>query len=75
MLRMAPIIIVGATIVASNAGDMISAIPLAMMHGLGLKKIASTIYPYPTQGDAIRKVEDLYNRNRLTPFVKKLFRK
>jgi hypothetical protein len=52
---------------------MVSAITLAMVHGLGLKKIASTIYPYPTQGDAIRKVEDLYNRNRLTRFVKKLF--
>lgn len=48
-------IIVGATIVATNAGDMISEITLAMTHGLGLKKIASTIHPYPTQGDAIRK--------------------
>lgn len=67
--------IVGATIVASNAGDMISEITLAMTHGLGLKKIGSTIHPYPTQGDAIRKVGDLYNRTRLTPFVKSLFTK
>jgi pyruvate/2-oxoglutarate dehydrogenase complex dihydrolipoamide dehydrogenase (E3) component len=67
--------IVGATIVATNAGDMISEITLAMTHGLGLKKIASTIHPYPTQGEAIRKVGDLYNRTRLTPFVKNLFRK
>lgn len=67
--------IVGATIVATNAGDMIAEITLAMTHGLGLKKIASTIHPYPTQADAIRKVGDLYNRTRLTPFVKKLFKK
>ncbi|MEP3477756.1 MAG: mercuric reductase [Fuerstiella sp.] len=67
--------IVGATIVATNAGDMIGEITLAMTHGLGLKKIASTIHPYPTQGEAIRKVGDLYNRTRLTPFVKKLFKK
>lgn len=67
--------IVGATIVGSNAGDMISEITLAMTHGLGLKKIGSTIHPYPTQGDAIRKVGDLYNRTRLTPFVKNLFNK
>lgn len=67
--------IVGATIVATNAGDMISEITLAMTHGLGLKKIASTIHPYPTQGEAIRKVGDHYNRTRLTPFVKKLFNK
>ncbi|MFC1758979.1 mercuric reductase, partial [Planctomycetota bacterium] len=67
--------IVGATIVATNAGDMIGEISLAMTHGLGLKKIASTIHPYPTQGEAIRKVGDLYNRTRLTPFVKTMFKK
>lgn len=67
--------IVGATIVARNAGDMISEVTLAMTHGLGLKKIASTIHPYPTQAEAIRKVGDQYNRKRLTPFVKSLFRK
>ena len=65
--------IVGATIVATNAGDLISEISLAMTHGLGLKQIASTIHPYPTQSEAIRKVGDLYNRTRLTPFVKNLF--
>jgi len=67
--------IVGATIVATNAGDMISEITLAMTHGLGLKQIGSTIHPYPTQADAIRKVGDLFNRTRLTPFVKSLFKK
>jgi len=67
--------IVGATIVAANAGDMISEITLAMTHGLGLKKIAGTIHPYPTQAEAVRRVGDLYNRSRLTPFVKSLFQK
>ncbi len=67
--------IVGATIVASHAGDMISEITLAMTHGLGLKKIGGTIHPYPTQAEAIRKLGDQYNRTRLTPLVKSLFRK
>jgi pyruvate/2-oxoglutarate dehydrogenase complex dihydrolipoamide dehydrogenase (E3) component len=67
--------IVGATIVASNAGDMISEISLAMTHKLGLGRIASTIHPYPTQGEAIRQVADMYNRGRLTPLVKSLFGK
>jgi pyruvate/2-oxoglutarate dehydrogenase complex dihydrolipoamide dehydrogenase (E3) component len=67
--------IVGATIVASHAGDMISEITLAMTHGLGLSKIGSTIHPYPTQAEAIRKLGDQYNKTRLTPFVKKLFSK
>jgi pyruvate/2-oxoglutarate dehydrogenase complex dihydrolipoamide dehydrogenase (E3) component len=62
--------IVGATIVATNAGDMISEISLAMTHGLGLKKLGSTIHPYPTQAEAIRRLGDQYNRSRLTPFVR-----
>ena len=65
--------IIGATIVASNAGDMISEITLAMTNGLGLKHIAGTIHPYPTQAEAIRQVADAYNRTRLTPMVKNLF--
>ncbi|QDU77494.1 Mercuric reductase [Bremerella volcania] len=65
--------ILGATIVAPSAGEMISEISLAMTHGLGLGKIGSTIHPYPTQTEAIRKLGDQYNRTRLTPFVKALF--
>ncbi len=65
--------ILGATAVASHAGDMISEVTLAMTHKLGLGKIGSTIHPYPTQSEAIRKLGDQYSRTRLTPFVKKLF--
>ena len=67
--------ILGATIVAPHAGDLISEITLAMTHGLGLKKLGSTIHPYPTQAEAIRKLGDQFNRTRLTPFVKSLFHK
>ena len=65
--------IVGATIVARSAGDLISEITLAMTHGLGLSKIGNTIHPYPTQAEAIRKLGDQYSRTRLTPLVKSLF--
>jgi pyruvate/2-oxoglutarate dehydrogenase complex dihydrolipoamide dehydrogenase (E3) component len=64
--------IVGATIVAAHAGDLISELTLAMNGRLGLKTVGAAIHPYPTQAEAIRKVGDLYNRTRLTPFVKKL---
>lgn len=67
--------IVGATIVAAHAGDMISQLSLAMTHGLGLKQIGSAIHPYPTQTEAIRKIGDQYSRTRLTPFVRSLFLK
>ncbi len=64
--------ILGATIVAAHAGDLIGEISLAMTHGLRLGQIAKAIHPYPTQGEALRKAGDLYNRTRLTPFVKKV---
>ncbi len=67
--------LVGATIVGAHAGDMLPEIVLAMTHGLGLKKIASTIHPYPTRAEAIRRIGDQYSRTRLTPFVKKLMGK
>jgi len=54
---------------------MISELTLAMAGGLGLKDLARTIHPYPTQAEAMKKVGDAYNRTRLTPFVKGLFRR
>jgi pyruvate/2-oxoglutarate dehydrogenase complex dihydrolipoamide dehydrogenase (E3) component len=67
--------ILGATVVARDAGDLISEITLAMKYGLGLKKIGDTIHPYPTHAEAIRKLGDQFNRTRLTPLVKSLFQK
>lgn len=64
--------IVGATIVADRAGEMIGQVSLAMAGNVGLKKIARTIFPYPTYGEAVRKAADLFNRRRLTPVVKRL---
>lgn len=65
--------IVGATIVAKHAGDMISELTLAMVAKVGLGTLANVIHPYPTQAEAIRKAGDAYNRTRLTPTVKRLF--
>lgn len=67
--------ILGATIVAAHAGEMISELTLAMVNGIGLGAIANVIHPYPTQAEAIRHVADAYNRTRLTPFLKNVFRR
>jgi pyruvate/2-oxoglutarate dehydrogenase complex dihydrolipoamide dehydrogenase (E3) component/uncharacterized membrane protein YdjX (TVP38/TMEM64 family) len=67
--------ILGATIVASHAGDMISEVTLAMVGGVGLGTLANVIHPYPTQAEAIKHTADAYKRTRLTPFLKKLFTK
>jgi pyruvate/2-oxoglutarate dehydrogenase complex dihydrolipoamide dehydrogenase (E3) component len=58
--------IVGATVVAPHAGDLISEITTAIVGKIGLGTLASVIHPYPTQAEAIRKAGDLYNRTRLT---------
>src|SRR6266516_2461389 len=63
--------ILGATIVARHAGEMISEISVALASRIGLGKLASVIHPYPTQAEAIRQCGDAYNRTRLTPTVKK----
>ena len=63
--------ILGATIVARHAGEMISEVSVAMAARVGLGKLASVIHPYPTQAEAIRQCGDAYNRTRLTPTVKK----
>lgn len=66
--------ILGATLVARHAGDIISELTLAMTTGLGLNAISSVIHPYPTQAEVIKKAADAYRRTRLTPRTQKLLR-
>jgi len=65
--------IVGATLVAGHASEMISELTLAIAKGIGLGALADVIHPYPTQAEAFRKLGDQFNRTRLTPRVKRLF--
>lgn len=44
--------ILGATIVGEHAADLLAEFVLAMRHGLGLKKLLSTIHIYPTLAEA-----------------------
>ena len=64
--------ILGATIVARHAGEMIGELCLAITYKIGLKKLSAVIHPYPTQAEAIRQIGDLYNKTRLTPFARKV---
>ena len=66
--------IVGATIVAEHAGDLISEISVAITNKIGLSKIGATIHPYPTYADAIRKLGDQFNKTKLTPLSRKVLR-
>jgi len=67
--------ILGATMVASHAGEMIGELSLAITAGLRIGTLASTIHPYPTQSEAWKKLGDAWNRARLTPRVQGMSRR
>jgi pyruvate/2-oxoglutarate dehydrogenase complex dihydrolipoamide dehydrogenase (E3) component len=65
--------ILGATVVAPHAGDLLHEFVLAMNAKIGLGKIASMIHAYPTFAELARKAGDKYNKTRLTPRAKRIF--
>jgi pyruvate/2-oxoglutarate dehydrogenase complex dihydrolipoamide dehydrogenase (E3) component len=64
--------ILGATIVAAHAGDMINEFSVLMKAGAGAKTIASTIHPYPTQAEVNKKVVNLWRKAHFTQRTKKI---
>jgi pyruvate/2-oxoglutarate dehydrogenase complex dihydrolipoamide dehydrogenase (E3) component len=67
--------ILGATIVAAHAGEMIGEFSIAMKSGGGAKTIAGTIHPYPTQAEVNKKVVNLWRKAHFTPQTKNLLMK
>lgn len=65
--------ILGATLVADNAGDIIGELAMAITNEVGLNKISATIHPYPTQAEIVRKIADRWRRRKLTPLVRRAF--
>jgi pyruvate/2-oxoglutarate dehydrogenase complex dihydrolipoamide dehydrogenase (E3) component len=65
--------ILGATLVAEHAGEIISQVTQAMTAGTGLGKLGETIFPYPTQAEVLRKAADAWRRGKLTPTAKRAF--
>jgi pyruvate/2-oxoglutarate dehydrogenase complex dihydrolipoamide dehydrogenase (E3) component len=64
--------LLGCTIVASHAGELISEATFALTHRHTLSDLSSTIHPYPTQAEALRKAGDQYRRTLLTRRVRAL---
>ena len=58
--------ILGATIVAADAGNIISAVTVAMQAGAGLSVLGQMIHPYPTQGEVLRKVANQMRKARFS---------
>lgn len=59
--------IVGATLVASHAGELMCEVVLARTRNLGLAALGQSIHSYPTQAEVLRRLGDAYQRSRLTP--------
>jgi pyruvate/2-oxoglutarate dehydrogenase complex dihydrolipoamide dehydrogenase (E3) component len=56
--------ILGATVVARHAGEMIGGLSLAISAGIGLRALERVIHAYPTQAEAIKMAADAYGRAR-----------
>ena len=67
--------ILGGTIVARHAGEMLGELTLAMTAKQSTSVLSSTIHSYPTQAEVLRKIGDAYMRTKLTPTVKKVIEK
>jgi pyruvate/2-oxoglutarate dehydrogenase complex dihydrolipoamide dehydrogenase (E3) component len=61
--------ILGATVVARHAGEMISDIALAITAGIGLRRLARASHPYPTQAAAIKVAAATYCRTSRSRFL------
>lgn len=59
--------LLGGTIVGEGAGSMIGELSVALQGKVSMGTLSSSIHPYPTQSDAIKKAAGAWNKTRLTP--------
>jgi pyruvate/2-oxoglutarate dehydrogenase complex dihydrolipoamide dehydrogenase (E3) component len=65
--------LLGCTIVAPQAGDLIGEAAYALTHGGTLNMLSATVHPYPTRAEALRKAGNAWRRTLLTPRLKRWF--
>jgi pyruvate/2-oxoglutarate dehydrogenase complex dihydrolipoamide dehydrogenase (E3) component len=66
--------ILGATIVAPDAGNLISVIVAVMQKKGTLSDLSAAVFPYPTMALALKRAGDLYRRERVTPGLRRVLR-
>jgi pyruvate/2-oxoglutarate dehydrogenase complex dihydrolipoamide dehydrogenase (E3) component len=62
--------IIGATIVAPHAAELIGPVAQMIQAGQSLGDLSATVFPYPTVAEGLRRAGDAYRRASLTPFVR-----
>ncbi|MBI4519310.1 MAG: FAD-containing oxidoreductase, partial [Gemmatimonadetes bacterium] len=67
--------ILGATVVGPAAGELIFPLVLAMRQRIPLARLSSTIFPYPTLMEGVKRTADAYQRTRLEGVGGRLLRR
>ena len=67
--------ILGATIVAAAAGDLLMPIVVAMSQKMPLPKLSRMVYPYPTMVEGVKRTADAFYRERLAGRTGRLLRR
>lgn len=57
--------ILGATIVAKGAGELLAPLLVARQNGVPLGRVAQTIFPYPTMAESVKRVSNEFMRTKL----------
>lgn len=64
--------LLGVTIVAAHAGEMLAEWTLAMRHGLGVSKVLQTVHPYPTFSEANKYAAGNWRKARIPKIAERL---
>ncbi|WP_309668850.1 mercuric reductase [Gemmatimonas sp.] len=65
--------IVGATLVATHAGEMIGEMTVAITNRIGLGAVGKAIHAYPTQAEVFRRAADAWRKRAFTSRAKQFF--
>jgi mercuric reductase len=55
--------LLGATVLADGAGDVISAAVLAIRHGITTSELAATLHPYLTMAEGLKLAAQTFTRD------------
>ncbi len=66
--------ILGGTMVAPNAGELVQELILAQSAKLSIASLFAKVYPYPTATRINKRMAALFSAEKLTPFSKRLLR-
>ena len=64
--------ILGASVLGERAGELITALTIAMRNGVTLRNIGDTIHPYPAYGEGVRRVADQWYVQKQSATVTKM---